>query len=39
VHPTGDAVVLSAWQGYGVLCIWVAVLLAVGAYLFNRRDA
>jgi ABC-2 type transport system permease protein len=39
IHPTGDAVVLSAWQGYGVLCIWVAVLFAVGAYLFNRRDA
>jgi ABC-2 type transport system permease protein len=39
VHPTGDAVVLSAWEGYGVLCIWVAVLVGVGAYLFNRRDA
>jgi ABC-2 type transport system permease protein len=39
VHPTGDAVVLSAWQGYGVLCIWVAVLFGIGAYLFNRRDA
>jgi ABC-type transport system involved in multi-copper enzyme maturation permease subunit len=39
IHPTGDAVVLSAWQGYGVLCIWVVVLFAVGAYLFNRRDA
>jgi ABC-2 type transport system permease protein len=39
VHPTGDAIVLSAWQGYGVLCIWVAVLFSVGAYLFNRRDA
>jgi ABC-2 type transport system permease protein len=39
VHPTGDAIVLSAWQGYGVLCIWVAVLFGIGAYLFNRRDA
>jgi ABC-2 type transport system permease protein len=39
VHPTGDAVVLSAWEGYGVLCIWVAVLFTAGAYFFNRRDA
>lgn len=39
VHPTGDAIVLSAWQGYGVLCIWVAVLFGFGAYFFNRRDA
>jgi ABC-2 type transport system permease protein len=30
---------LSAWQGFGVLCIWAAVLLAVGAYLLKRRDA
>jgi len=39
VHPTGDAIVLSAWEGYGVLCIWVAVLFGFGAYLFSRRDA
>jgi ABC-2 type transport system permease protein len=40
VHPTGgDAVVLSAWQGFGVLCIWVAVLMAIGGYLLRRRDA
>jgi ABC-2 type transport system permease protein len=30
---------LSAWQGFGVLCIYVAVLLAVAAYLLRRRDA
>ena len=30
---------LSAWQGFGVLCIWVAVLLIIGAVLFDRRDA
>jgi ABC-2 type transport system permease protein len=30
---------LSAWQGFGVFCLWTAVLLAAGAYLLNRRDA
>jgi ABC-2 type transport system permease protein len=30
---------LSAWQGFGVLCIWAAVLLAGAAYLLNYRDA
>jgi ABC-2 type transport system permease protein len=30
---------LSAWQGFGVLCIWTALLLAVGIYLLRRRDA
>ena len=38
VRPAGVQL-LSAWQGFGVLCIWVAVLLAVGAFFFNRRDA
>jgi ABC-2 type transport system permease protein len=38
VHPTGT-VLLSAWEGFGVLCIWAAVLLGIGAYLLNRRDA
>jgi ABC-2 type transport system permease protein len=38
VRPSGVQL-LSAWQGFGVLCIWVAVLLAAGAFLFNRRDA
>jgi ABC-2 type transport system permease protein len=38
VRPTGIPL-LSSWQGFGVLCIWVAVLLAIGAYLFDRRDA
>lgn len=38
VRPAGVQL-LSAWQGFGVLCIWVAVLLAAGAVLFNRRDA
>ena len=30
---------LSAWQGYGVLVAWTAVLLAIGAVLLRRRDA
>jgi ABC-2 type transport system permease protein len=30
---------LSPWQGFGVLCLWTAVLLGVAAYLLNRRDA
>jgi len=38
VRPTG-APLLSAWQGFGVLCIYVVVLLGIGAYLFDRRDA
>jgi ABC-2 type transport system permease protein len=39
LHPTGDTVVLSAWEGFGVLWIYVVVLFGVGAYLFQRRDA
>jgi hypothetical protein len=31
--------VLSAWQGFGVFCLWAVVLLIVGAYLLRRRDA
>lgn len=30
---------LSAWQGFGVFCIWTAILLALAAYLLRRRDA
>ncbi|HEU5421596.1 MAG TPA: ABC transporter permease subunit [Streptosporangiaceae bacterium] len=36
-HQSGD--LLSAWQGFGVLCIWAAVLLAVTVVLLKRRDA
>jgi ABC-type transport system involved in multi-copper enzyme maturation permease subunit len=36
-QQSGD--LLSPWQGFGVLCLWTAVLLAVAAYLLNRRDA
>lgn len=31
--------VLSAWEGFGVFCLWTAALLAVGAYLLRTRDA
>jgi len=31
--------VLSAWQGYGVLLAWGAVLLAIAAVLLRRRNA
>ncbi|HUK71538.1 MAG TPA: ABC transporter permease [Streptosporangiaceae bacterium] len=30
---------LSPWQGFGVFCLWTAVLLAVAAFLLVRRDA
>jgi len=38
VHQSNTQL-LSAWEGFGVLCLWVAVLLAIGAYLLKRRDA
>ena len=31
--------VLSAWEGFGVFCLWTAVLLALAGYLLQRRDA
>jgi ABC-2 type transport system permease protein len=30
---------LSPWQGFGVFCIWTALLLAAAAVLLRRRDA
>jgi hypothetical protein len=30
---------LSTWTGFGVLCIWAAAALIVGAVLLRRRDA
>lgn len=39
VNPTGDRIVLSPWQGFGVLCGWTALLLIIGGYLLRRRDA
>jgi ABC-2 type transport system permease protein len=31
--------VLSAWQGFGVFCLWTAALLVAAAILLMRRDA
>ena len=30
---------LSPWQGFGVFCLWTAMLLAVAGFLLARRDA
>jgi ABC-type transport system involved in multi-copper enzyme maturation permease subunit len=37
-HQQADQL-LSPWQGFGVFCLWTAILLALGAYLLRRRDA
>jgi hypothetical protein len=37
-HQQADQV-LSAWQGFGVFCLWTVVLLALAIYLLQRRDA
>jgi len=37
-HAPSDAV-LSPWEGFGVFCLWTALLLAVATYLLERRDA
>ena len=36
-QQSGD--LLSPWQGFGVLCLWVAVLLIADGWLLIRRDA
>lgn len=33
------AQLLSAWQGFGVFCLWTLVLLVLAAWLLRRRDA
>ena len=38
-HPPAGGNVLSAWQGFGVFCLWTAVLLVIAGYLLQRRDA
>ena len=38
VHQTSDQL-LSAWEGFGVLCIWTLLVLGAAAYLLDRRDA
>ena len=37
-HETADDL-LSPWQGFGVLCIWTVLALAVAAYLLEHRHA
>jgi ABC-2 type transport system permease protein len=37
-HKASDQL-LSAWQGFGVFCLWTALLLVAGGYLLKRRDA
>jgi ABC-2 type transport system permease protein len=37
-HQSSGAL-LSPWQGFGVFCIWTALLLGVSGYLLVRRDA
>jgi ABC-2 type transport system permease protein len=39
LRATSTATVLDPWQGYGVMILWVVVLLAVAAVLLRRRDA
>jgi ABC-type transport system involved in multi-copper enzyme maturation permease subunit len=34
-----DPGMLSTWTGFGVLCIWAAAALLMGAVLLRRRDA
>ncbi|HEY1621842.1 MAG TPA: ABC transporter permease subunit [Streptosporangiaceae bacterium] len=35
----GSGDLLGPWQGFGVLCLWVAVLMTIGIVLLKRRDA
>jgi ABC-2 type transport system permease protein len=36
-RASGD--LLTAWQGFGVLCAWTVLVLAGAAFLLQRRDA
>ena len=38
-NPPAGGNVLSAWEGFGVFCLWTVVLLAIAAYLLQKRDA
>lgn len=38
VHQNGSQL-LTAWEGFGVLCIWAVLVLAAATYLLDRRDA
>ncbi len=37
-HPRLGAL-LSPWEGFGVFCLWTAVLLVAAGFLLERRDA
>jgi ABC-2 type transport system permease protein len=37
-HQTSGQL-LSPWQGFGVFCIWAALMLAGAAYMLTHRDA
>jgi ABC-type transport system involved in multi-copper enzyme maturation permease subunit len=37
-HQQADQV-LSPWEGFGVFCLWTAVLLFIAGYLLKTRDA
>jgi ABC-2 type transport system permease protein len=37
-HETSGQL-LSPWQGFGVFCLWTAVLLIIAGFLLVRRDA
>lgn len=37
INPSNQ--LLSTWEGFGVLAIWAAIMLGIGAYLLDRRDA
>jgi ABC-type transport system involved in multi-copper enzyme maturation permease subunit len=37
-HQASDEL-LSPWQGFGVFCLWTALLLLLAGYLLERRDA
>jgi ABC-2 type transport system permease protein len=39
LRVAATAPVLEPWQGYGVMILWVVVLLAVAAVLLRKRDA
>lgn len=38
VHQSGSQL-LTAWEGFGVLCIWAVLMLGLAAYFLDRRDA
>ena len=37
--PAGGSYPLTPWAGFGVLCLYAAVALALAAFLLRRRDA